>query len=105
MEEYRGQYSLILMCRVFELSRAGYYKWKRSEVSLRRQRRELIKSHVISTYHAFKSRYGAIRITQELNENGLSCSLNHVALLLREAGLKAKNGKGFKYSKSNLGLY
>jgi putative transposase len=28
-----------------------------------------------------------------------------VAFLLREAGLKARNGKGFRYSKSNPGLY
>lgn len=69
------------------------------------QRRELIKSEVIRLYHEFKSRYGAIRITKELNETGFSCSLNHVAKLLREAGLKAKNGKGFKYSRSNAGLF
>jgi len=92
------------MCRVLEVSRAGYYRWLHREVSLRWQRRELIKSKVITLYHDFKSRYGAIRITKELNETGTSCSLNHVAQLLREEGLKAKNGKGFKYSKPNSGL-
>ena len=105
MEEYRGQYPLILMCNTLEVSRAGYYKWKKSFVSFRQQRRDFIKSKVIATYHEFKSRYGAIRITRELNEKGFSCSLNHVADLLRKAGLKAKNGKGFKYHKSNHGLY
>ena len=93
------------MCRVLEVSRAGYYKWKHHQVSQRQQRRELIKSEVIRLYHAFKSRYGAIRITKELNVSGFSCSRNHVAKLLGEAGLKAKNGKGFKYSKSNSGLF
>ena len=93
------------MCRVLEVSRFGYYKWKHSEVSLRQQRRELIQSEVIRLYHTFKCRYGAIRLTKEMNETGFSCSLNHVAKLLREAGLKGKNGKGFKYSKSNNGLF
>jgi len=93
------------MCRVLEVSRSGYYRWKHREVSQRQQQRELIKSEVIRLYHAYKCRYGAIRITKELNDSEFSCSLNHVAKLLHEAGLKAKNGKGFKYSKSNSGLF
>ena len=101
----RRSFPLILMCRVLSVSRTGYYKWKHHEVSQRQQQRELIKSHVIRLYHEFKCRYGAIRLTKELNETGFSCSLNHVAKLLREAELKAKNGKGFKYSKSNSGLF
>ena len=93
------------MCRVLDVSRSGYYRWKHHQVSQRQKRRELIQSEAIRLYHAFKCRYGAIRITKELNESGFPCSLNHVAKLLREAGLKAKNGKGFKYSKPNSGLF
>lgn len=45
----------------------------------------------------FRRRYGAPRLAVELNERGIACSLNHVAKLLRERGLKARNGKGFRY--------
>lgn len=93
------------MCRVLEVSRSGYYKWQNRCQSNRFKRREIVKTAVIETYFQFKRRYGAPRITIELNANGIACSLNHVATLLREAGLKARNGKGFKYSKSNTGLY
>jgi putative transposase len=94
-----------MMCRVLEVSRSGYYKWKKGVQNGRNQRREAVKTSVIETYYKFKRRYGTPRITLELNENRIACSHNHVACLLREAGLKAKNGKGFKYSKSNPGLY
>jgi putative transposase len=94
-----------MMCRVLEVSRSGYYKWKRRYPNTRHQRREAVKSSVIEIYHQFKRRYGSPRITRELNEKGISCSHNHVASLLREADLKAKNGKGFKYGKTNPGLY
>lgn len=51
-----------------------------------------------ATYTAFKRRYGAPRLTVELNARGIACSRNHVAALLRERGLKARNGKGFRYT-------
>lgn len=53
---------------------------------------------VEATYSAFKRRYGAPRLTLELNAQGVRCSRNHVAALLRERGLKARNGKGFRYT-------
>lgn len=43
--------------------------------------------------------YGAPRVAEEIRKMGISCSQNHAADLLREAGLKAKNGIGFKYTK------
>jgi len=52
---------------------------------------------VEAAYHGFKRRYGAPRLTVELNAQGIGCSLNHVAMLLKEKGLRARNGKGFKY--------
>ena len=33
----------------------------------------------------------------ELNAQGIGCSVNHVAKILQGKGLRARNGKGFKY--------
>jgi len=52
---------------------------------------------VETTYEQYNKRYGAPRLAIELNEQGIDCSINHVADLLKERGLKARNGKGFKY--------
>jgi transposase InsO family protein len=93
------------MCRVLEVSRSGYYRWKCRPPSARHQRRESVRSAVIETYHEFKGRYGAPRITQELTAYGIRCSKNHVAQLLRNSGLKARNGKGFKYSRAESSKY
>jgi putative transposase len=105
METQRSEHSLMMMCRALEVSRSGYYKWQKRAHNNRHQHRATVKSLVIETYYQFKRRYGAPRITRELNEIGIACSHNHVAALLREAGLKARNGKGFRYSKSNSGQY
>jgi len=89
------------MCRVLKVSRSGYYSWKRREPSLRAQRRKVVKFKVDELFEHFKKRYGAIRLTRELNGLGIACSHNYVASLLRELGLKARNGKRFRYSKPN----
>jgi len=89
------------MCRVLKVSRSGYYSWKRREPSTTAQRRKVMKIRVDELFELYKKRYGAIRLTRELNGKGISCSLNYVASLLGELGLRARNGKRFRYSKPN----
>jgi transposase InsO family protein len=90
-----------MMCRVLKVSPSGYYSWKDREPSLSARRREILKAEVKKLFSDFKKRYGAIRLTRELNGNGINCSLNYVASLLSELGLRACNGKCFRYSKPN----
>ena len=86
-----------MMCRLLKVSRSGFYAFLKRPVSTRQQCRAQVSEAVERTFVAFKKRYGAPRLTQELNAQGIKCSLNHVALLLQEKGLRARNGKGFKY--------
>jgi len=90
-----------MMCRVLKVSRSGYYSWKARTQSARADRREVLKLQVEKLYEHFKKRYGAPRLTKELKANGITCSHNYVASLLVELGLKARNGKRFKYSRPN----
>lgn len=85
------------MCRVLSVSRSGFYAWLKRPVSKRDQQRALVGTAVESTFKHFKQRYGAPRLTVELNEQGVVCSRNHVAGLLKERGLRARNGKRFRY--------
>ena len=54
------------------------------------------------TYEEFEARYGARRIAKELNALGLPCSTNYVAGIMHRQRIKARNGKGFKYSQHSL---
>ena len=85
------------MCLWLDVSRSGYYKWRGREPSAKAQQRELVKQAVVITFEQFKQRYGAPRLTVELNEAGIPCSLNHISQLLAECGLQARNGKNYKY--------
>jgi len=86
-----------MMCQLLSVSRAGYYAWRHRPKSPRQQQREQVSEAVEATFYGFKQRYGAPRLTEELNARGIGCCKNHVALLLKNKGLRARNGKGFKY--------
>ena len=85
------------MCAWLGVSRSGYYRWRDREPSVQSCRREHVRSAVVVAFKEFRQRYGAPRITVELNEAGIACSVNHIAKLMQEQGLKARNGKGYKY--------
>jgi len=86
-----------MMCRLLKLSRSGFYAWLNRSESSRQQQRKRVGRAIEATFFGFKKRYGAPRITLELNSQGIACCVNHVAKLLQEKGLRARNGKGFKY--------
>jgi len=86
-----------MMCRLLEVSRSGFYAYLNRPLSARQQQRELVSQAVEATFLAFRKIYGAPRLTDELIDQGIACSKNHVASLLREKGLRARNGKGFRY--------
>jgi transposase InsO family protein len=88
------------MCRVLSVSRSGFYAWLNREPSAQAARREVVGSVLEQTYYRCKRRYGAPRLTRELNARGVDCSAKYVAKLLRERKLKALNGKGFRYERA-----
>ncbi|NJC87173.1 MAG: IS3 family transposase, partial [Desulfuromonas sp.] len=92
----RYEFRVVMMCRVLSVSRAGFYAWLKRPASPRDQRRSQVGVAVESTFRQFKQRYGAPRLTVELNANGVPCCKNHVASLLKERGLRARNGKRFR---------
>lgn len=95
--EHADQYSIVKMCRWLDVSRSGYYKWKHREPSDADKRKLHAEYLLVNLFHRLKQRYGAPRLAVELTENGFPCSENYVAKILSEQGLKARNGKRYKY--------
>jgi putative transposase len=98
MQNNQNIYPIRAMAKVLKVSAAGYYSWRSRPASPSALRRLKIKAAAKEVFYRYKKRYGAIRITKELNEMGMHCSKNYVAAILRHAGLKARNGKQFRYS-------
>ena len=97
IEAHRGDHAITRMCLWLGVSRAGYYKWRQRQPGPREQRRLLVEQALLIAFEQFKQRYGAPRLAVELQESGVPCSVNHIAQLMAENDLKAKNGKNYKY--------
>jgi transposase InsO family protein len=90
---YEHEYPIRMMCRVLEVSRAGYYAWRRRPESARsRQDRGLI-VEVRAIHERTRKSYGSPRIAEELKGR---CGRHRVARLMREHGIVAKKARKFR---------
>ena len=84
------RYSVSLQSDVLEVSRSGYYQWRKRDVPKRECENQTLRSRSRELYAQHKGRYGSPRITVALQREGYRCSHNRVARLMREDGLKAR---------------
>ena len=84
------RYSVLLQCDVLEVSRAGYYQWRKRVVPKRECENHQLRTRSRELYTQHKGRYGSPRITVALQREGYHCSHNRVARLMRLDGLKAR---------------
>jgi transposase InsO family protein len=76
------------MCELLEVSRSGYYKWAKGEMSEGEKRRRELKILVKHFWLKSKKRFGVRRIHDDLVEAGYRVSKYLVARLMRELGIR-----------------
>jgi transposase InsO family protein len=87
---HQEQYSVRLMCRVLDVSRSGYYAWRKREPSQRERENKVLLEQIRGIFKCSRETYGSPRIQAELNAQGIACSRGRVARLMRRNGLKAR---------------
>ncbi len=87
---HRGEFAVRLMCRVLEVSPAGYYASLKRPPSWHALIDEVLMAHVRLAHHASGDTYGAPRVQRELQAEGLPVSTKRVARLMQEDGLVAR---------------
>lgn len=89
MRENVSKYAVEKMCKVFKVSRSGYYDWLDRKPSKREIESNQLKTIIGDIYKSSKSRYGSIKITKELTNLGWSVSRPRVARMMRSEGLRS----------------
>lgn len=87
---------MTLLCRVLEVSRSGYYAWLSRESSASQIRRESLLNQIKEIDTRVKGCYGSPRIHAELVAQGVQCSVNSVAKVMREGGIAAKTKRKYR---------
>lgn len=84
------------MCRVLDVSRSGYYAWRTRPKSRRDRQNEALIRKMHEIHEASRKLYGSPRMTRELRAQGLACSENRVAVLMRIHQIRARIKRKFR---------
>jgi transposase InsO family protein len=94
--EHRDEFPVTLMCKVLDVSPSGYYAWRQRPPSAREMANRELYRKIKFVYYENREVYGSPRIYRELKDQGVACSENRIARLMRLRGLQAKQTKRFK---------
>ena len=84
------------MCRLLNLSRSGFYAWRKRGLSVRAWRNEDLTQEIHRIYAEGRGEYGSPTISRVLRENGFPVNHKRIARLMRRIGLYAKVLRRFK---------
>lgn len=94
--DHRGEFPVIRLCAVLGVSPSGYYAWCDRPPSAREMANRELYSQIKAVYHDSHGTYGSPRIYRALQRQGVACSENRVARLMRRQGLRAKQTKRYR---------
>jgi putative transposase len=96
IEEHRSVFRVEKMCKVLEVSRSGYYKWRNTPASEREQRRNELGERIQYHYEDSQGIYGSPKITHLLRDEGYTVCEKTVARIMQEKGLRSITAKNFR---------
>lgn len=94
--KHREEFSIVKMCKLLRVSRAGYYEWLTRIDSPRTIENGKLSIQIREIFERSDSTYGSPRIACRLTKDGHQCSKNRAARLMRKAGLRAIHGGKYK---------
>ena len=96
VEDHRGEFSVIQMCRVLDVSPSGYYAWRGRPPSAREMANRELLDKIEAVFEESDQTYGSPRVYQALKAQGVAVSKNRVARLMRLQRLRPKQVRRFK---------
>jgi transposase InsO family protein len=96
IEAEKANYPVSLMCRVLEVSRAGYYASRCRPESERTKANCQLATKIHEVYNASRRTYGSPRVHAELRVGGHKVGRHRVARLMRREGLVARKKRRFR---------
>ena len=87
IEAEKALYPVLVLCRVMQVGRSGFYAWLRRAPSARTQADAVLQGQIDRAFLGSRGTYGSPRIRAQLNAEGVPVSKRRVARLMRRRGL------------------
>ena len=101
IEAMRKEYPVRELCAVLEVTRSGYYTWRKGRATAREVTNRLWIERIRRVYQENKGRYGSPRVTEQLRREGHVCNRKRVERLMRQHGLKAMSSRKHRVCTTN----
>ncbi len=96
IETQRDSYPLNLLCRVLQVSRSGYYAWRRRQPSATAERRQRIALATQQSHRDSHGTYGYRRVHRDLvDDREIACCRETVRRVMAELGLCGRHKRRF----------
>jgi transposase InsO family protein len=95
VRKHQKEYPVNMMCRILEVTRAGFYAWLKRPVSVRAARRQELAEKIVAIHDAYQN-YGSPRVHRQLLEEGERVSENTVADIMKERQIRSQMHKRFR---------
>jgi len=84
------------MCNTLEISSGAYYRWVKDPLGKVARRNRPVMQQIKALFYQLKQRYGSVRLTVELEKEGVAISRPTVAKMMRKMDLHARRKRRFK---------
>ena len=88
------------MCRALKVSRSGYYAWRKRKPSQRTFENQQLIELIEKVFLDNRKAYGSPRVFKQLKSDGIRCSRNRIARLMRRENIVAARQKRIKRTKA-----
>jgi putative transposase len=92
----KADFPVRLLCRVLEVSRAGFYAWHTRAPSAHARGDERLGLEIAAIHAESRQRYGSPRVHAELSDRGHRVSRKRVARLMRQRDLAGRRRRRFR---------
>ena len=92
----KAKYPIQVLCDVLDLSRSGFYAWKKRAPSAREKSDEKLAVEIAAAHTRSQKRYGSPRVCRALRKKGIRVGQKRVARLMREKGIVARQKRRFR---------
>jgi putative transposase len=89
-------YPVLLLCRVLEVTKSGYYAWIKRPFSIRQREEERLALEIRAAHNRTRQSYGPERLQRDLADNGVAVGVHRIKRIRRGLGLRCCQKRRYK---------
>ena len=96
METLKHLFPLTVLCRVFRVSRSGFYAWRRRPPSIRSGQEGRLQAEIRAAHERTRQTYGSERLQRDLAAQGVRVGVHRIKRIRRQLGLRCRQKRRFR---------